>query len=158
MLYNVMDGSAFCDKNAQISSLYCFFYRFLFIPGSTAHKLDHKQKAHVLLCKVGQRLLCVLQCHWLATSTSLKIHFDWLIDMHLNRSSPYDLQEKDNFTAFEIGENGGKWNTVVIPCLTLAHILDFQCQTKSIMNSQQNGMLSYSNIKRGVDEIIVCIM
>ena len=36
-----------------------FFYRFLFIPGSTAHK----QKAHVLLCKVGQRLLCALQCH-----------------------------------------------------------------------------------------------
>ena len=60
-----MYGSAFYDKNVQISSL----YRFLFIPGSTAHKLDHKQKAHVLLCKVGQSLLCALQCHWLATST-----------------------------------------------------------------------------------------
>ena len=31
------------------------FYRFLFILGSTVHKLYHKQKAHVLLCKAGQR-------------------------------------------------------------------------------------------------------
>ena len=54
-----MDGSAFCDRNDKPLP----FYRFLFIPGSTAHKFAHKQKAHVLLCKVGQRLLCVLQCH-----------------------------------------------------------------------------------------------
>ena len=40
-----------------------FFYRFLFIPGSV----------HVLLCKVGQRLLCALQYHWLAISTSANI-------------------------------------------------------------------------------------
>ena len=53
-----------------------FFYHFLFIPGSTAHKFAHKQKAHVLLCKVGQRLLCALQCHWLATSNSVNIF--WL--------------------------------------------------------------------------------
>ena len=68
-----MDDSAFCDENAQIS-LYCSFTIFLFFPGSTVHKLYHKQKAHVLLCKVGQRLLCCLQCHWLATSTSVNIH------------------------------------------------------------------------------------
>ena len=50
-----------------------FFYHFLFILGSTAHRLYHKQKALVLLCKVGQTLLCALQCHWLATSTSVNI-------------------------------------------------------------------------------------
>ena len=45
----------------------------IFIPRSTAHRLAHKQKAHVLLCKVGQRLLRALQCHWLATLTSVNI-------------------------------------------------------------------------------------
>ena len=68
-----MDGSTYCDTNVQISLFYCSFTVFLFIPGSTAHKLAHKQKAHVLLCKVGQRLLFALQCHLLATSTFANI-------------------------------------------------------------------------------------
>ena len=67
-----MDGSVFSDKNVQISSLY-FFYRFLFFPGSSAHKLYHKQKAHVLLYNVVQRLLCTLcTVSLMATSTSVK--------------------------------------------------------------------------------------
>ena len=42
-----------------------FFFRvfYSFLAASTAHKFAHKQKAHVLLCKVGQKLLCALQCH-----------------------------------------------------------------------------------------------
>ena len=61
--------SAFCNKNVQISSIYVlFFYRFLFIPGSTADIFAHKH-----------RLLCVIQCHWLATSTSVNIVL-WLTD------------------------------------------------------------------------------
>ena len=53
-----MDGSAFCNKNVQISSI-------VLLPFSihSTHKLFHKQIAHVLLCKVGQRLLCALQCN-----------------------------------------------------------------------------------------------
>ena len=39
-----------------------FFYCFLFIPVSTAHKLAHKQKAHVIMYKVEQRLLCAQKC------------------------------------------------------------------------------------------------
>ena len=70
-----MDGSAFCYKNVQISSLYCsftVFYSFM------AHKFAHKQKAHVLLyIKVGQRLLCALKCHWLATLT-FNLNILWL--------------------------------------------------------------------------------
>ena len=58
-LFTTMDGSAFCRQNVQNSSL-LLFYRFLFISGSTAHKLAHKQKTHVLLYKVGQSLLCAL--------------------------------------------------------------------------------------------------
>ena len=46
-----MDGSAFCDKNVQISSLYCSFTVFYSFLGQY-----HKQKAHVLLGKIGQRL------------------------------------------------------------------------------------------------------
>ena len=59
----IMDGSAFYDKKCTNLLPLLFFYRFLFIPGLTAHKLFHKQKAHALLCKVGQMLLCALQYH-----------------------------------------------------------------------------------------------
>ena len=71
------DGSALCDKMCK-SPPSIVLLPFLFIPRSTAHKFAHKQKEHVILCKVGQRLLCALQYHWLATSTSVNIL--WLTD------------------------------------------------------------------------------
>ena len=65
--------STFCDKNVQISSLYCSFTVFYSFLGQLLTSFITNQKAHVLLCKVGQRLLCALQCHWLATSVSVNI-------------------------------------------------------------------------------------
>ena len=53
-----MDGSAFCDKNVQISSLCCSFTVFYSFLGQLLTSFITNKKHNVLLCKVGQRLLC----------------------------------------------------------------------------------------------------
>ena len=60
-----MDGSDFVTKIYKSPPI------VLYITGSTAHKFVHKEKKHNhgLLCKVGQSLLCALQCHWLCKDT-----------------------------------------------------------------------------------------
>ena len=57
-----------CSVHVQISSLYCSFTIFYSFLGQLLSYL--LKKAHVYLCKVGQTLLCALQC---ATSTSVNI-------------------------------------------------------------------------------------
>ena len=53
---------------------FLFFYRFLFT------SLIINQKVHVLLCKVGQRLLCAQQCHWIdVIRNSVNVGFSQLI-------------------------------------------------------------------------------
>ena len=66
-----MDGSAFCDRNIQISSLHCSFAVFYSFLGQLITSLLTNKK-HMFFC-VKLDKLCALQCHWLVTSTSVNI-------------------------------------------------------------------------------------
>ena len=63
LLVMTIDGSAFYDKNVQISSLYCSFTVFCSFLCQLLTSFITNKNTHVLLCKVGQRLMCALQCH-----------------------------------------------------------------------------------------------
>ena len=70
----ILDGSAFCDGNVQISPSIVLL-PFSIYSWVNCLQASQTKKHNVLLCKVGRRLLqlCALQRHWLATSISVII-------------------------------------------------------------------------------------